>query len=265
MATVGEIYRFLDEKAPFALQLDFDNAGFLAGREDATVSSILVALDITMETIEEAISKGADLIVSHHPLIWGKISSVTDQDLTGQKLLLLLEHHIAAICAHTNLDAVEGGVNSALAERLGLLSPVPLHTDGVDDSGASYGIGRVGLRKAGETTLEAFAAEVKQALGLSGIRFSSGGRSVHRVAVGGGACGGMLSDVVAHGCDTFVTSDLKHDIYLEAMALGINLIDAGHYSTETVVCPVLQKWLLEAFPTVSVLVSEKQGEVFSGL
>ena len=265
MATVGEIYRFLDEKAPFALQLDFDNAGFLAGREAAEVSKILVALDITLETIEEAISKGAELIVSHHPLIWGKIASVTDQDLTGKKLLLMLEHKIAAICAHTNLDAVEGGVNSSLAERLGLLNLVPLHEDGVDASGNAYGIGRVGLRKAGETTLETFAQEVKQALGLSGLRFSSGGRSVHHVAVGGGACGSMLTDVTAHGCDTFVTSDLKHDIYLEAKALGINLIDAGHYSTETVICPVLQQWLQEAFPTITVLVSEKQGEVFSGL
>jgi len=88
------------------------------------------------------------------------------------------------------------------------------------------------------------------------------GVPVHRVAVGGGACGSMLPQVKAMGCDTFLTSDLKHDLYLEARDLGINLLDAGHYSTEAVVCPVLAQWVREAFPDLEVLEAEGQGEVF---
>lgn len=263
MARVKDIYAFLEGKAPFSLQLDFDNAGFLVGRSEAPVQRLLVALDITPEVIAEAADMQAQLIVSHHPVIWGQLSAVTDGDLTGRRLLALIESGIAAICAHTNLDAVEGGVNSALAERLSLLAPVPLVQDGVDEAGRPYGIGRVGLRAGGETTLAAFAGEVKERLQLQSVRLMDAGRPVHKVAVGGGACGGMIPEALAHGCDTFVTSDLKHDQYLEARALGINLIDAGHYSTETVVCPVLADWLRAAFPEVDVRRSARQGEVFS--
>ncbi|MDF2838721.1 MAG: Nif3-like dinuclear metal center hexameric protein [Evtepia sp.] len=262
MATVGEVYRYLDQMAPFGLQLNFDNAGFLVGKQQAEVSRVLIALDVTTEVIAEAIEKNVDLIVTHHPVIWGTIASVTDQDQTGKKLLSLIENGIAAICAHTNLDAVEGGVNSELARRLKLKNPNPLHEDGVDKSGAPYGIGRVGDRLEGPVPLDVFVLEVKEALDLDGIRVLDSGRSAFRIAVGGGSCGSMITDVHRHGCDTFITADVKHDTFLEARALGINLLDAGHYATETVICPVLARWLREAFPTLSIEVSECQGEVF---
>ena len=88
---------------------------------------------------------------------------------------------------------------------------------------------------------------------------------MRRVAVGGGACGGMLSDAAAKGCDTFVTADVKYDVFLTARALGVNLIDAGHFSTENVVCPVLASWLGEGFPEVEVVLSQRHKEVFSCL
>ena len=106
MTNVQTVYDFLQEKAPFELQLGFDNAGFLVGRRDAAVSRILVSLDITEPVIQEAVERKAQLIVSHHPVIWGGAKSVTDQTPTGRKLLALAENHIAAICAHTNLDTV---------------------------------------------------------------------------------------------------------------------------------------------------------------
>lgn len=134
MATVKQLYDLLDRKAPFRTQMDFDNAGFLVGRGDRTVTRVLVALDITPEVIAEAAEKGCQLILAHHPVIWGKLGQVTDESATGRKVLALIEKGIAAICAHTNLDAAEGGVNTALAQRLGLENPVPLETDGVDEA-----------------------------------------------------------------------------------------------------------------------------------
>lgn len=263
MATVNEIYHLLDIKAPFRYQADFDNAGFLVGRGDRTVDRVLVALDITPAVISEAVEKQCQLIVSHHPVIWGKLGQVTDGSSTGERVLSLIEHGIAAICAHTNLDAAEGGVNTELARRVGLLSPVPLEMDGTDERGVPYGIGRVGLLADGPKSLAAFAADVKKALNLSGLRVSDGGKPVHLVAVGGGACGSMLAEVKAMGCDTFLTADLKHDLYLEAKYLGINLLDGGHFSTEAVVCPVLASWLREAFPALTVEIAASQGEVFA--
>ena len=263
MTTVGEVFAFLQEKAPFELQEGFDNAGFLVGREEASVSKILVALDITEQVVQEAAEQGAQLIVSHHPVIFGGAKSVTDQTVTGRVLLALAESHIAAICAHTNLDAVEGGVNDALALRLGLTDIRQLKQEGVDGQGRPYGIGRVGLVP--ELPLYDFAMAVKRLLGANGIRLVDGGKLVHRVAVGGGACAEFMSDALAQGCDTFVTSDVKYNHFLDAKALGLNLVDAGHFPTENVICPVLQDWLSEAFPQVSVAISQRHTEVFSYL
>lgn len=263
MATVREIYDVLDRKAPFRYQADFDNAGFLVGRGDRTVTKVLVALDITPPVIGEAAEKGCQLIVAHHPVIWGQIGRVTDETSTGQKLLALMENNIAAICAHTNLDAAAGGVNDQLARLVGLENPVPLETEGQDENGVAYGIGRVGLLAGGPVSLEEFVKRAKEALNLEGVRVMDAGVPVHKVAVGGGACGSMLPLAKAQGCDTFLTSDLKHDLYLEAKILGVNLLDAGHYATETVVCPVVKTWLEEAFPGLEVEISANQGEVFA--
>ena len=232
MATVREIYQYLDGLAPFSLQMEFDNAGFLVGRGEQTVSKILVSLDITEEVAEEAAELGAELIVSHHPVIFHPAKSVTDGDPDGRVLLALAEHRIAAICAHTNLDAVAGGVNDALAQKLGLVQIEQLHQDGVDGSGRPYGIGRVGSTTGAPMYAPAFAVFVKEALGANGVRYVDARRPVRRVAVGGGACADLLRDALALGCDTFVTADVKYNGFLDAKALGVNLIDAGHYPTD---------------------------------
>ena len=263
VTTVGEVYKFLQEKTPFELQEDFDNAGFLVGREGIQVSKILVALDITEPVVEEAAEQGAQLIVAHHPVIFGSLRSITDRTVTGRVLLSLAERGIAAICAHTNLDAVEGGVNDALALRLGLTDIEQLNQKGVDGQGRAYGIGRVG--RVSEQPLYDFAMGVKRLLGSNGLRLVDGGKPVRKVAVGGGACANMLEDVLAKGCDTFVTSDVKYNHFLEAKAQGLNLIDAGHFPTEDVVCPVLLDWLAERFPQISVSISKRHHEVFSYL
>lgn len=263
MTNVGEVFAFLQKTVPFELQEGFDNAGFLLGRKNASVSKILVALDITEEVVQEAAEQGAQLIVSHHPVIFDSLKSVTDQTNTGRILLSLIENGIAAICAHTNLDAVEGGVNDALALRLGLAEIGQLRQRGVDEQGRPYGIGRVGLVP--EQPLYDFAMAVRRLLGANGIRLVDGGKSVHMVAVGGGACADFMTDAVTQGCDTFVTSDVKYHQFLEARALGLNLVDAGHFPTENVVCPVLQGWLTQRFPQVAVSVSQRHTEVFSYL
>lgn len=263
MTTVGEVFAFLQEKAPFELQEGFDNAGFLVGRGRAAVDSILVSLDITEQVVQEAHELGAQLIVAHHPIIFGGVKSVTDQTPTGRILLAMMEHHISAICAHTNLDAVEGGVNDALAQRIGLTEIGQLSQSGVDAQGRPYGIGRAG--RVPRQSLHDFALKVKERLGSHGVRLVDGGRPVERVAVGGGACASMLNEVLALGCDTFVTSDVKYNQFLDAQAEGLNLIDAGHFPTENVVCPVLKGWLTERFPAVSVAVSQCHHEVFTYL
>lgn len=265
MANVKEVYEFLDQLAPFALQMDFDNAGFLVGRGEAQVDRILVALDITEEVVREAAALGCQLIVSHHPVIFHPARSLTDGTVTGRVLLALAEGGIAAICAHTNLDAVQGGVNCCLARTLELENLGQLHQDGVDNLGRPYGIGRVGTAHCPGLSAGEYAAFVKERLGASSVRFADGGRPVRKVAVGGGSCGSMLADAAAAGCDTFVTADVKYDQYLEAKAMGITLMDAGHYATENVVCAPLTKALAERFPEAEVVCSTRHREVYGSV
>lgn len=263
MAEVRDIYRFLDRIAPFHTQEDFDNAGFLVGRGDREVKKALVALDITEEVTEEAVRWGAELIVAHHPVIFQPVKSVTDETVTGRVLLALTEGGIAAICAHTNLDAAHGGVNGCLARALELTDIGQLCQAGVDDKGRPYGIGRTGTVHRPGLSAGEYAAFVKEKLGSACVRYVDGGRPVTKVAVGGGACGSMVEDALAQGCDTFVTADLKYNQFLEARALGLNLLDAGHFPTENVVCAPLAGWLTKEFPQVEVTVSRVHREVYS--
>lgn len=264
MAVIEDIYKYMDHLAPFALQMDFDNAGFLVGRKENVVSRILVALDVTEPVVEEAKKLGCQLIVSHHPVIFHPARGITDETVTGRTLLALTEEKIGAICAHTNLDAVQGGVNDCLARALGLTQVEQLHQDGVDGNGAPYGVGRVGLVHQSGMSAGEYAQFVKERLNAASVRCEDGGKPVRKVAVGGGSCGSMLADAAAAGCDTFVTADVKYDQYLEARGLGITLMDAGHYATENVVCPVLAEKLGAAFPEVEVLLSQTHQEIYQG-
>lgn len=227
------------------------------------VKRVLVALDITDAVIAEAISMNADLIVSHHPLIFQPLKHVTlrSDDLTGRKVWALARANCAAICCHTNLDAVEGGVNTVLAEKLGLTNITQLSPCGTDEEGRPYGFGRIGTLST-ECSLSDFLPRVRDALAPHGLRYTDGGKPVRRVAVGGGACGGFMMDAWRAGCDTFVTSDLKYNQFLDARELGLNLIDAGHYPTENVILPTLVRWLEEGFPEIDVTPSQVHCEVF---
>lgn len=265
MSDITNIIQCMDAFAPFDTQWGFDNSGFLVGRKKQEVTRILVALDITREVVEEAARWGAELIVAHHPVIFNPVKQITDATPAGQILLELIENKIAAICAHTNLDAARGGVNDCLAEALELTEIGQLQQAGVDAQGRPYGIGRVGTVHRPGLSAGEYAAFVKERLNAANVRFVGGGKPVQRVAVGGGACGSMLEDVVAQGCDTFVTSDLKYNQFLDAKALGLNLLDAGHFPTENVVCGPMVQWLSEAFPRVEVRLSEVHREVYKSV
>lgn len=262
MATVKEIYCALDGWASFETQMSFDNSGLLVGRGAREVTSVLVALDVTLPVVEEAARLGCSLIVAHHPVIFEPVRRLTDDDPTGEILLVLAEKGIAAICAHTNLDAAQGGVNDCLAQMLELSDIAMLEEEGADRFGRPYGIGRVGMAKEQGSSVQDYATYVKRRLGAASVRFADAGKPVRRVAVGGGSCGSMLMDAVKAGCDTFVTSDVKYNVFLDAKALGINLMDAGHYATENVVTPALARFLKEEFPALTVTVAADHPEVY---
>ena len=258
--TVGDIHKFLASLAPEELQASFDNSGFLVGERAHPVRRVLVSLDITLPVAEEAVARGAELVVSHHPVIFNPIRRVTDESTAGKILLALIQNEVAAICMHTSLDAVQNGVNDVLAEAAGLKGVAQLHEDGLDSFGRPYGIGRVG--ELGEPTdFETYAAWLMAALGCGGLRCYDAGKPVRRVAVGSGSCGSMLGDAVRAGCDTFVTADVKYDVFLEALSRGLNLIDAGHFPTEQPVMPRIADALRRRFPSLCVEMTAVHREI----
>ena len=265
MVSVKDIYKYMDQIAPFALQMGFDNAGFLVGRGAQKVERLMVSLDITEDVVAEAVKKNCQLIVAHHPVIFQPAKAITDDTVTGRVLLALTENRIAAICAHTNLDAVRAGVNDCLAAALELRDVEQLSQDGLDPEGNPYGIGRVGVAHKPGLSASEYAAFVKEKLGTASVRFVDAGKPIKKVAVGGGSCGSMVAEALALGCDAFVTADVKHDQYLSAKAQGLALMDAGHFATENVVCAPLALRLAQQFPAVEALLSESYREAYSGL
>lgn len=251
--TVQEILTFLEGFAPVELAEHWDNVGLLCGDRKHQVATVLCALDVTEQVIEEAAARGAELVVAHHPAIFTSVSRVTTDDVTGRVLRAAIKHDIAIICMHTNADSTWGGVNDALASSLFLTGVVNM------EGGDNRMLGRVGDLPR-EMQPREFAAYVKECLRAGGVRFCDGGKPIHRVAVGGGACGKMMDDAKAKGADAFVIGDCSYDLMQRAQSIGLTLVDAGHFPTENPIAAVFAEQLVGAFPQLRTMVSERHAD-----
>lgn len=240
--TVGEIYGAIDAFAPFSTALPFDNAGLLVGSPDAEVTGVAFALDMTCGFIDWALERQCNLVVSHHPVIFKPVSRVT----SDHPVYRIARYEMNAICAHTNLDCAPGGVNDVLAEKLGLSEIHPL----ADPEYPGYPpMARVG-ELPHELSAHALADHVRDVLGTQAVGYADGGVPIRKVALCGGAGADLLLPAAQAGAQALVTADVRHHELLDAMALGITLIDAGHFATETGVMAPLCKRLSEQFPQV---------------
>lgn len=253
MATVNELFENLNELAPVSLKMDFDNVGLLVGNGQNKVTKCLIALDITNDVIDEAINIGAELIVSHHPIIFTPQKSVLEDDIVGSKLYKLIKNNISAICMHTNLDIAEGGVNDALMAALQCPVSGVLDVDGC---------GRVGEYDR-EIAFDEFLSFCKEKLNTKGLRYFYAGKPVKKLAVMGGSGGSSVVTAAQKGFDTYVTADVKYNNFLDAKELGINLIDADHFCTENVIVPVIKNCLSAAFKDVEFSISGRHGQTVS--
>ncbi len=254
MTTVGDILSYLETLAPRSMKMDWDNVGLLCGGKNRPVTKVLVALDPFEGVCHEAAQWGAELILTHHPLIFSPLKAVTDETSIGRAVQLLCASGISAINAHTNLDCAPGGVNDCLARTLGLNDVQVIAPAGVDELGRPWGLLRQGTVE--PQPLSDFLPHVKEAIHCDGLRYVNGGKPVHRVAVGGGACASELMDAMHAGCDTFVTADVKYNQFWDAHDLGLNLIDAGHFATENPVTALLAEKIAAQFPELNVKISE---------
>ena len=245
MPKIKDIYEYLTVLAPLELQYEYDNSGFLFGRGDTEVNCVLLALDVTDAVIEEAAELGAQLIVSHHPLIWSAPKAVTDSSAYTARLLTLAEKGIGVISMHTNFDKAMGGVNDVLIRKF--CSHIDAET--ID------GCGRIGQLDA-PVALSDFLPLCRERLGAKGLRYFDAGRAVHRLGVLGGAGADCLREACNKGCDTYITADIKYHQFLEAAELKINLIDADHFYTENPAMHSLCSRLSFGFPEIDARLSK---------
>lgn len=249
MATVRDIFVQMDQWAPFETQMDFDNAGFLVGRGEREVRKILVSLDITEPVADEAAEWGADLIVAHHPVIFHPMKRIGRGDVPFR----MIKKNISGLCAHTNLDAAEGGVNDILCKLFGVTGAKGF---------AEGGMGRIGqIRTVSAAQL---AAQCQSTLNAK-VKYVDAGRPINTLAVLGGSGDHLIEEAVAAGADALLTGEAGHHDALDAKRLGLSLIVAGHYATEFPVVPVLADKLSRRFAGVRVLCSRRNREPFTYL
>lgn len=267
--TVDDVARFLDQFAPADLAESWDNVGLLAGDRNAPVSKVMTCLTITPASAEEAISAGAELIVSHHPLPFHPLRRLTTDTPEGRLLCDLLAARIAIYSPHTAFDSTTGGINDRLAASLGLVDIQPLvvlkesvTTPVVSgrDVVSLRGAGRFG-RAADSTTVEALAARVRQFLGVGQIQAVGDiQRVVKKVAVACGSAGEFLVPAHAAGCQLLVTGEVRFHTCLEAEALGMALLVVGHFASERFAVEVLAGVLAKQFPSLSVWASRQESD-----
>lgn len=223
--TVNEILSYINTISPLATAESYDNVGLLVGGGDTQITGIACCLDITNEVIDEAVARNANLIISHHPVIFDPLKSVPPHS----PVYRMIKNGICAICIHTNFDMSEGGVNDALLELLGFESNEVLeqvHPNGL-------GFGAVCDMRLGFTA-RTLAEHCKGALDLEIVRYTKSEREIHRVAVccGSGVNSTTMALAMEKGCDAIISGDIKHNFWVEARNNGMVLIDAGHYGTE---------------------------------
>lgn len=231
--TVRDIYNALDKMCPFDTACDFDNVGILVGDREQTVTKAAVMLDCTLSGIQKAKDMGAELIISHHPVIFDPLKQINENSVVYE----LIKSGIAQISAHTNLDVCEGGVNDSLCKALGFNEFDTLHcADGYQ--------GRI-CRFEREKTAKEVAALAGAALSTK-IKYT-GDNKIKNLAVFSGSAGGYLYDAVNCGADGILCGDIKHNIFVDAHNMGVSVFDAGHFATEAVVIKPLCNALSQQF------------------
>ena len=248
--TVRDITSVIEDFAPLSIQEGWDNSGLLIGSPDQDVHGVLIGFDCTPELIEEAVSCGADLVVTHHPLIFGGVKNISPDDPTGLAIIKAVSAGIAVYAAHTTADKVLAGVSGAMARRLGLEDIQVL-----DEEGEGIGLGAVGnLPK--PMPAEEFISYVKSCFGLSVARCSRPlDIMVSRVAMCGGSGSSLIGKAMESGAQAYLCGDISYHHFFTPK--DFMLIDIGHFEGEVEICQVLLTLLRKKFPTFAVRTSVK--------
>lgn len=250
---VKELTEWLGGNFPAAVAEDWDNVGLLTGDDESEVKHVFLALDLTEAVLDEAIQAGADMIVTHHPMIFSGIKKINNHSFTGRKILTLIQKGIVYYAMHTNYDVL--GMADLSADYTKMHDTTVLSITEERD-GEVQGFGRVG-KLPREMTLREYAQLVKESLKLNDVKvYGNLDSMVKCAAVCTGSGKSMIKDVIKAGADVYVTGDIDHHTGIDTVAQGLALIDAGHYGTEYIFMDAMKKELTQAFPELKISCAE---------
>ena len=235
-----KVIEILEKQSPKSYACDWDNVGLLVGREDKEIQKIYIALDATDEAIEEAIANGADMLLTHHPMIFKEVKRVTQEDFIGRRIIRLIQNDMVYYAMHTNFDVM--GMADLAADYLELSDTEILEVTGVSEAN-KVGIGRYGSLKK-EMTVRECCEEVKQAFSLENVKvFGDLERKVKTAAISPGSGKSVISNALQAGVDVLITGDIDHHEGIDAVAQNMTVIDAGHYGVEHIFIPYMEQYL----------------------
>lgn len=235
-----ELIKKIEGKYKKEAALDWDNVGFLVGRKEKEIQIIYIALDSTNETIEHAIFHKADMLITHHPILFDSIKSVTNMDLIGGKILTLIQQDISCYAAHTNYDVLT--MADLAAKKLGMKETRVLD---VTDKEENKGIGRIGnLDRC--LTLGEIAEIVKERFHLSHVKiFGDNNQKIKTVALSPGSGKGMTKIALEEGAEVLISGDIDHHTGIDSVDMGLSIIDAGHYGLEHIFIEDMEEFLMQ--------------------
>lgn len=251
----NEIMEALWQLSPAEYAESWDNVGLLVGKQSTEVKKLMIAVDPTKEVINQAIDSGCEMLLTHHPLIFSALKRVTDEDIVGERVEMLLSNHMCYAAMHTNFDVM--GMADAAADEINLIDRQVLEVT-FEDEISKEGIGRIG--KLNQVIKLSECAElVKERFKLSSVKvFGDKNQGIETVAISPGSGKSMVKHAVAGGADVLITGDIDHHTGLDAMAEGLCIIDAGHYGIEKLFVPYMKDYLSRKLPEVEVMVAKEQ-------
>ena len=258
MPKVKDVVSVMEEIAPldYVYTAGYDNVGLLVGDSTDEVSKVMCCLDVTQRVLDEAIAQKADMIVSHHPIIFTPVKSVADNTVSGRKILKAIKNGIAVYSAHTNLDFVRDGINDRACRLLNLNNIKNMIT-----YGDGKGFGRIG-ELSDFMSAESFRKKVSEAFDDKHVLLVDSGKPCKKIAVinGGGGDEEAIDCALSLGADTLVTGDVKHHVAIYAMDAGINLIEPQHYTSEHFYIKILVEKLKEKAQKLNLQIIQSSSE-----
>lgn len=260
MIKVKNISKAIEAFAPKFLKEDYDNVGLMVGDEDKIVTRVLLSLDCTKEVINEAISLNVDLIVTHHPLLFRKPKNIVKGDLVGDKIITLIKKDIALYACHTNLDSAKGGINETIVKMLGFNSSQIIEPNEKENY-KDCGIGRI-VKLENEILFSDLINIIKSRLNIKNMRVVKGAEKVKTIAIINGSGQDFFYEAKNLGADCIITGDTTYHFASDFKELGINIIDAGHFSTEYLIFLKTLEFLQEQFKDVEFIASKKSEDPY---